>query len=510
MAASVPPPAVMDPSQLRNDELEHELSLRCVDTQRSRGHRDLVALCMRSGHVAISEDVLSRLVPGVEYDLLRPKVIELEASLHNARVNPAATDDGPRVMTLFVHVALRIKRILFRAFGNTCDELLKLARRVESARLVLAELCPQYSFPMLVLPPEVKLEESFQNLNISKHSKGSRNSHKSSSPSSSDDDGSSHSSRRSRRRNRLHHPRGNPLEKWSLRFGKGEDLAKFLEEVESTADMHEIPDADILRGFSSLLTGDAKIWFNASRLNIDSFAQLKDEMRAAFAPGDCDESVLEKISALKQRSDETYVVFEARMQQLFQRLSEPLSESVKVKKVMNGLYSYYRKSVRSVDIKSLRDLRLACGRLEPDKAHILRLEKDEEKKKDERRGPRVSAVVVEEAPPAAEVPEVAAVSKPFAKSSKPQPQATVGPCFRCGQMGHLSFGCSEKIFCIVCGAQGTIAERCQDCQRARTQQHQGNAAGAGQGGNPVPTVLPHLFSFPPPGYPHHQNANRRF
>ena len=282
--------------------------------------------------------------------------------------------------------------------------------------------------------------------------------------------------------------------------------------------MQEIPDAEILRGFASLLTGDAKIWFNASRQDIDSFAQLKEEMKAAFAPGDNEENVLERIAALKQRADETYVVFEARMQQLFRRLSEPLSESQKVKKVLNGLHSYYRKNVRSADVKSLRDLKLICGRLEPDKQHILKLDKEEEKKKEERRVPRVHAVSVEDEP-VVDLPEVEAVSRPVSKPpSKPAPKsaAPVGPCWRCGQPGHLSNWCNEKIQCINCGAPDTIVERCDRCQQGSIRRGparaQGNEdrGGARGGPAPAPVVFPHTFMFPPPGYPPHQNFNRRF
>ncbi|KAE8741787.1 hypothetical protein FOCC_FOCC012676 [Frankliniella occidentalis] len=125
-------------------------------------------------------------------------------------------------------------------------------------------------------------------------------------------------------------------------------------------------------------------------------------MRDAFAPADSDESIMDKIDSLKQRADETYVVFEARMKQLFSRLTEQLRESTKVKKVLAGLHLYYRSKINSSEVSSLRDLRMLCKRFQPDKPHILKLQQEErkraeDKKKDcDRKSPKVSSVEVPE------------------------------------------------------------------------------------------------------------------
>lgn len=304
--------------------------------------------------------------------------------------------------------------------------------------------------------------------------------------------------------------RHNPVTKWAMRFGKGDDLHKFLLEVEEAADVHRATDEELLLGLSTLLTGQAQIWYRRNKLKIRTWTDFKKQIKDAFTPDDDDEDVLAKLDGLKQKSDETFAVYEAQFEELFERLANPLAERQKLKKLMNGLHLYYRSKLRILEIDSVRMLRQQCKILEADKTQIRQKEKEEKRKdrkkedkdgrrenrKEGRKSAKAAAVAVDtSASDASSDAEVhAAAAAPGKRVSGLSP---VVPCWRCGRTGHIPFDCDFTIFCRKCGAQDTVAESCPKCTRAQAQgkwqRQQGNASGDSTGRTLAPWT-----SIPPP------------
>lgn len=520
--------AFMDPKTLHRDELGYELMIRGIRYNAGMSMVELIDLCNRHGTVTVVEDVVASLIPEEELDILKPKVLELETLLTEVRSQGVIIDGPFRLISLFVHVVYRFRRFMFRVRGAAYDTTVLYAQRANNLQPFLAELCPLMNFPALHIPESVEVVLGrLQQVHVQDPPKKQRSTRDSSSDS---DSGRRDRSHRSSYRQSA--PTAiNPVSRWTLRFNRGDDLEKFLEDVTELAEMHKVLDSDLLPGLSSLLTGDALTWYRSSREDIHTWEDCKQQMREAFAPADNDESITAKIDSLKQKVDETYIVFESRMVQLFNRLTEPYSESQKVKKILAGLHLYYRSKINSGSVKSVRDIRLLCKGFEADKPHILKLQQEEkrsEEKEKKKEAERKSAKVF-----SVEVPtkgdsdvEVAAVSQPVRPSSSSSNSSKLSAvkCWRCGKYGHLSADCKAAIFCSTCGLQDTNAERCQNCAFARqhglwgsTQQPAVvqpslippsvsmpqmqfplNFGGDWSRGLPVPWCLPPLFPFPPP------------
>lgn len=482
--------AVMDPMLLRKDEMTYELKIRSLLVFDHDTHLHLVNRALENADTPVNEDKVEALDANQEFLEMRPKVFECETLVAELLSQTLTEANTSRVTSLYVHLTHRLRRIVYRANGSVFDDLKTLGRRVANLHDKLSPLYPDMTFPYLFIPDDdVTIIASKVTKMVVKDEKLPEKSSKDIDSSSSSSQSSSNSSRSSRssrsskqkkkkekkkKKKRYEHkwrsepsggrPKMNPVTKWTQRYSRGEDLPKFLEDVEEQANIHSVTDGELLRGLSSLLTGDAEVWYRDYRDSISSWEDCKKAMKKAFAPADNDESVLEKISSLKQKTEETYVVFEAKMKQLFHRLTEPLSEKQKVKKVLAGLHVYYRSRIRSADISSLRDLALACQGLEEDKPHILKLERDEEKKREmktEKRFPKVNALEPS-------VPDAEASVKPRVEVAAAAPiKGSAMQCWKCSKFGHFAKDCTERVSCAVCGLPDTVAAKCTNCAQAR-------------------------------------------
>lgn len=217
----------------------------------------------------------------------------------------------------------------------------------------------------------------------------------------------------------------------------------FLEDVEEAQEVNDISEDELLRGVGSLLTERAKTWHRQRRRNLTSWATFKREIHYAFAPEDNDDEVMEQLSNMQQHSDENYDVYEARCEELFRRLSRPLHEEEKLKKVLRGLHLFYRSRIKTRDVYSLRGLRRECRELEVDKGQILKKEKEErrkERKRDEKEvrrdgkktSARVSAARVSDGDKTEEDTDLSV----DAVGVTTRGNALV--CWRCGKAGHMS------------------------------------------------------------------------
>lgn len=498
----------IDIRQLTVEEVNYELGIRGEEYD-ALTLQQKVELLERCKGAPCDKEVLDALDTRDEVRTLVAKVGELGILVEESTPN----ERSPRLPALYLHVHGRLRRIMFHD-GDTYAEFASLAKKFNRTHGSVSDLYPECVFRKLVVPKEESgsdedpLREN-RRKNERRHRDGRRRGeegyqeegrrerrqyrspprYKSESSASS----SSESDRGSRRSKGGKVRRTNLVTRWNFRFSNEEDLDAFLDDVEEAAQTHEVGDDELLRGIGSLLTGSAKTWFRAKKSKITSWRNFKKSLKEAFRPDDNDEEVMEKINNIRQKSNETYAVYEARAEVLFQRLSRPLSSKDRLRKLVKGLDLYYRRNIRMTEIEALRDLRETCHSIEVDKSQVTKLEKEERRKterkdmKEERRDVRRGARAFE-----AEVEEVAASSDdttPEAAAINVSSRGFVNvQCFRCGKVGHISSACTEKISCMMCGAADTVAERCIKCR-----QTQENASRDKSGGSPAPWT-----SIPPP------------
>ncbi|XP_034238083.1 golgin subfamily A member 6-like protein 6 [Thrips palmi] len=348
-----------------------------------------------------------------------------------------------------------------------------------------------------------KKRKSRETYREQKHYKSDTSSDSSSSSSSSSSEGLRVKKKKSHSRRRR-----NPVTSWNFKYGgaRSQDLHGFLEDIEEAMDANDVSEDELLRGVGALLEEDAKVWHRQKRSKIGSWDVFKTQIRNAFTPDDNDEELLEKISGLRQRSEETFAVFEARCAEMFQRLNRPLSEAEKLRKIYKGLHLYYKSRIKSRDIDSLRTLRRECRDLEADKGQIMKQEKEEkkkEKKKDEkedrrdsRRHPRVSGIaqIDSEEDNGEGAPAVSAIRVPGSNAIV---------CWMCRETGHYAISCPNRRFCVVCGAPNTSANDCERCKAAELARlWKKHPSPENRSGGSAPAVVMSPFSVPPPPIPH--------
>lgn len=550
--------AVMDPAFLHAEEIDHELVIRGI-SMNDTAFIDRVQLLAQYLRKPTLAQQLETLEPQYEHQVIEAKLAELRALVAEAKASwgqgqvPSRTG---RATTLFVHTLFRLRRVMFRDPEHYQD-FAALAKRVNKVQDSLTRLFKGMKFPRLYESSsespsgseassrakgkksqgrdfdkqrkeeeerkrreEARAEKERKELERKikkklekkyREKKGYRSD--TSSSSSSDASSDSPQERKPKLRHHMKGRRTNPVAKWSVRYNGDANLYHFLQEVEEAAEINEVSDEELLRGISALLTGSAKTWYQQKKGKLSSWKAFRNEIKGAFTPNDDDDELIEKLNSIKQDPKETYVVYEARCEELFSRLRRPLSPEDQLKKIMKGLDLYYRSRMCSKDMDSLRTLRSACKKLELDKAHVLQLEKERRKqerkkddkdiRKDARLQTRTHQIDVDagNASSSEAQPETATAAFTYGKE--------VLPCWRCGQVGHFSYRCTEKIFCIVCGAQDTVAERCPNCAKARKSNAwnnpaqrskpeegpAGNATGGARAGR-----VSSPFSVPPPNF----------
>lgn len=496
--------ATMDVQKLLMDEIEHELYVRKIDTT---GCVDNKAKLSEVIAQPVDPAQLEALDLESELEIIGVKLSELKVIVSESAKTLRFVREGDRAISLYLHLMMRVRREMFvdASFYSKFYKLVKslnliqtklnimvdnlifpkiydsedeaeeleiLKQRQKRARAVAGSSSKQKQ-PEKTDSPKAEAETSSRKKDKSKKYRESKVIVSPSEESGSETDHSSRASSRhsrsSSRTSKQSKSRFNPLSKVKSTFSKSEDLHSFLVEVEEAAEMYNMEDDDIPSAIGILLKGDAKTWHRAKIKMISSWDDYKVEIKCAFAPDDDDTSVLAKIDSLKQSSDETFAVFESKFAELFGRLSRPLNERERIRKIMNGLHSYYRSRVLLSEIDSLRTLRSKCKKMEADKSHVLQQEQAErkrERRREEkeieklRKGIKAAAVSCETEGECDEAEE----DTPTVLLHETSSIALL--CWRCGGSGHLSINCTTAIFCIRCGTQGTVAERCERCRNS--------------------------------------------
>ena len=293
----------------------------------------------------------------------------------------------------------------------------------------------------------------------------------------------------------------NPVPSWKLRFSGAsiDDVTQFLEGVERMVCAEDVTDDELMRGIGNLLSGPALAWYRTTPHSIRNWKNFKKYIREAFLPGDNDDLLLDRIRKTRQKDDENFEVFASRMEDMFMRLDEPLSEKRKVNIVMKNMHLYYSSKIPAARIDSMASLRRECRVWESTKLDNIRKEKEREKcdrgrmerEKEDRQAGRYER--------ARRPPDLHAVEKPVGENEEHvrECQQNVGlgewespsfeaitagagrrnnpfkggaedrSCWRCGDPGHLSMRCETEIFCVSCGQRDVVAERCPKCAPLR-------------------------------------------
>lgn len=238
-----------------------------------------------------------------------------------------------------------------------------------------------------------------------------------------------------------------PVSKWSIKFtgdSSGLKLSDFLNQVEIMATAEEASPAELLRSAIYLFDGFAKTWYMANRTKYMRWSELVAALRTQFLPKDWDYWLLKDIENRVQKNDESFGVFLAVMELMFQELPYVVPERQKVSIVRRNLLPAYQDRLALYETETLARLNFACDRIEQSQYSTFRRPQNLDFQ--------------------ASVP----VSNPAMREERVSiPQLADYRCFNCKRTGHHFNDCREprRKFCFRCGKPDVVSLHC-DCARA--------------------------------------------
>ncbi|KAK3932743.1 Activity-regulated cytoskeleton associated protein 1 [Frankliniella fusca] len=440
MAAHRRWPVSMLSSHLLEEELEYELQIRKLISASVATREEKEALLEEHGNLTPFAEALDELYPVKEIEVLSMKVSEVKAITAEIESNwqiglePRKND---RLNTSYAHTLFRVRRMMYR-HPQHFPTFRKLASKLNAVWHKLNQMYTSLAFPKICTSSDEDSEEERSEHEERKKARKvraeqerreneereeeeetyrrkeedeqkkrkkeekeekyrrneeeredekyrkyrNRKTYRSESSATSSDQSSSEEDRKRDKKKLSKGRRNNPVTTWAFRYNgsSDRDLYAFIEDVEDAADINNVSDDELLRGIGALLTDDARTWHRGRKKKIGSWTIFKREICSAFSPADNDEEVMDKINSIRQKSDKTFAVYEARCSELSRRLSVPLSERDKLKRIYKGLHLFYSSRIRSRDFDSVRALRRECRDLEADKHLIQKKGKGREKK----------------------------------------------------------------------------------------------------------------------------------
>ncbi|KAH9631322.1 hypothetical protein HF086_012573 [Spodoptera exigua] len=138
-----------------------------------------------------------------------------------------------------------------------------------------------------------------------------------------------------------------PIKDWGVKFcGKGTvGVNAFLERIEELKEARNAADEDLFRYAIDFFEGEALIWFRANKGSVSSWSQLVELLLDTFQQPYYQEELLEEIKRRTQSKQESVLIYIAIMQNMFNRLPNPIPETQKLMILRRNLQPYFQKAI---------------------------------------------------------------------------------------------------------------------------------------------------------------------
>lgn len=254
--------------------------------------------------------------------------------------------------------------------------------------------------------------------------------------------------------------------KCSSRFagGENEDVAAFIDAIETFKNCANVSDENALRGLPMLLTNNAAMWYQGIKETVPTWNDALEALRASYGPTKPAYQIYRDIFAKEQASDESTDLFVARVRSLFAKLTDKPSESIQLDMVYGLLNRRIRKRIMREDIQNYENLLQRARTVERNLTDCAP-KKIEQRDAIRRDAPR---------------------TRDNAKKNRERPRCTF-----CARYGHTVEECRKhsasyrgpatatsaprseevtppSVVCYGCGAPGYVRSKCPTCNRDGT------------------------------------------
>ncbi len=219
-------------------------------------------------------------------------------------------------------------------------------------------------------PRKYKIEDlhSVEDKEVVRNSSRSRQRIRQSSNSSDESNSPSDNrhSDRQRRRHRRNSSPGLPVSRWGIKFSGDDDVTvmDFLRQVDIWKKSEKMSGSKLLSKAHQLLKGSAWTWYTSAADRFENWGDFVNGLKEAFTPEDFDFILLQECQKRQQLRSETFEIYLARMNQLFDGLSYNLSNQTKLSILKQNLKASHKVGIAMLDIQTIEGLRKYCRRLD--------------------------------------------------------------------------------------------------------------------------------------------------
>jgi hypothetical protein len=160
--------------------------------------------------------------------------------------------------------------------------------------------------------------------------------------------------------------KGLAISKWNVKFSGegGLSLVDFFRQVDMYVETEGMSEGKLVRKAGQLFKGAALEWYMSSKHRFKRWKHIVQGLREAFLPEDADFFILQQCDRRQQQKNETFELFWAKMNKLFDSLSSELPEQQKLNILKRNLKPAHRIGIALVDIRTIEELRVHCRRLD--------------------------------------------------------------------------------------------------------------------------------------------------
>jgi hypothetical protein len=157
-----------------------------------------------------------------------------------------------------------------------------------------------------------------------------------------------------------------PISRWPIKFSGEDDftVSDFLRHLRVTRKREKLSKEVLLRKIGCLLKGKAQEWYLSACRRFKKWHHFETGLKEAFTPADNDYFVMLQCENRKQAKNETFEIYLARMNRLFESLSYRLSEQMKLSILKQNIKPAHKVGVAMLDIHTVDELRQYCRRLD--------------------------------------------------------------------------------------------------------------------------------------------------
>lgn len=279
-----------------------------------------------------------------------------------------------------------------------------------------------------------------------------------------------------------------PISEWGIKFnGDSKKVYSFIESITEVAQARRVTKDELYDAAIELFEGDAFIWYRHIRTLVRDWDSLIQLLKKDFLHGDINEDIWDQIKNKKQRRGESVAIYFAHLDNLFNRLSEPPTDNIKIHYIKKNLLPEYISLLALFETNTVTELYNHCKKLE--EAEYLK-----------NKGKAINQVSN-----LCENSELSNSKKPFSKpenqfsnpstssysgkfvnrtsnfksesknlSNKNENQSRIFhnkiksmSCWNCGLPNHTFHNCRAKkqVFCFKCGLSNFTKSNCINCSK---------------------------------------------